>query len=204
MVKYDKSKSFKDNMDDLFAGLEEWRKEHLRLDEDEHGNRIEEQDQTDKWVVEVIEHVQNGIDKAKILHNDNPVEAVCEVANAIVLSLCDEINFGGVLKMVRTGVFGYDDGLHFEDAFHNIGDYTNSMFETVGLEKIMKVERRCTRCHAKYWFYVPSLWNDGRDAKTIRSDTRRTNTNASYEFMCLSGMCDACWQVCFNKEEEEG
>lgn len=204
MVKYDKSKSFKDNMDDLFAKLEEQRKEYLRLDEDEHGNRIEEQDQTDKWVVEVIDHVQNGIDKAKVLHNDNPVEAVCEVANAIVLSLCDEINFGGVLKTVRTEVFGHDDGLRFEDAFHNINNYIHCLFEPVGLEKIMKVDRRCTRCHQKYWFYVPALWNDGRDAKVIRSDTRRTNTNASYEFMCLSGMCDACWQVCFNKEEEEG
>lgn len=188
-------------MDALFAELEEQRQEYLRLDEDEYGNRLDEQDQTDKWVVEVIEHVQNGIDNAKALHKGNPVEAVCEVANAIVLSLCDEINFGGILKMVRTGVFGCDDGLCSEDAFRNIGDYTQCMFQAVGLEKITKVERRCTRCHQKYWFYIPARWNDGRDAKVIRRDTRRTNTNASYEFMCLSGMCDACWQVCYNKEE---
>lgn len=202
MLKYDKSKSFKGNMDALFAELEEQRKEYLRLDEDEHGNRIEEQDQTDKWVVTVIEHVQNGIDNAKVLHKENPVEAVCEVANAIILSLCDEVNFGGILKLVRTEVFGHDDDLPSADAIYSINNYIHCMFETVGKEKIMKIDRRCTRCHQQYWFYVPALWNNGRDAKTIRSDTRRTNTNASYEFMCLSGMCDACWQVCFNKPEQ--
>lgn len=198
MVKYNTEKSFADNMDALLDELEEQRNEYLRLDKDEYGNRIEEQDQTDKWVVEVITHVQQGITIAKDLYTTNPVEAVCEVVNAINISLCDEMNIG-CMKLVRTGVFGYDDD---NDAFHNIDKYNTCLLESVGKENVMRVDRKCTRCHQEYYFYIPAIWNDGRDAKVIRSDTRRTNTNASYEFMCLSGMCDACWQVCFNKKED--
>lgn len=203
MVKYNTKKSFADNMDALFAELEEWRKGSLGIYEDEDGNEQtlpDGPDQADKWVAEVVGHVQSGIDHAKDLYKADPVEAVCEVANAIILSLCDEVNIGGLLKPVRTDVFGYDDS---GDAFKNISDYINCMLGTVGPEKIMKGERRCSRCHQKYWFYFPILWNDGRSAEVIRRDTRRTNTNASFEFMCLSGLCDACWQVCFNKEESD-
>lgn len=200
MLNYNKDLSFTDNMDALFDALEEQRNEYLRLDEDENGNRIEEQDKTDKWVVEVITHVQQGVTIAKDLYKANPVEAVCEVVNAINISLCDELNIGA-MKLVRTGIFGYDDD---KDAFQNIDKYNTCLFESVGKEKVMRVNRKCTRCHQEYFFYIPAVWNDGRDAKVIRSDTRRTNTNASYEFMCLSGMCDACWQVCFNKDESDG
>lgn len=196
MVKYNTEMSFADNMDALFDALEYQRNEYLRLDQDEYGNRIEEQDQTDKWVVEVITHVQQGVTIAKDLYKANKVEAVCEVVNAIIISLCDEMNIG-CMKLVRTGVFGYDDD---NDAFHNIDKYNTCLLESVGKENVMRVDRKCTRCHQEYYFYIPAVWNDGRDAKVIRSDTRRTNTNASYEFMCLSGMCDACWQVCFNKD----
>lgn len=185
----------------LFAELEEQRNEHIGVFEDEGKLFIvKEPDQTDKWIVEVITHVQQGITLAKEIYKANPVEAVCEVANAINISLCDELNLGGLLKDVRADVFGFDDD---GDAFRNIGAYTECMLESVGKKNVMKVERRCTRCHQQYWFYIPAIWNDGRDAKVIRSDTRRTNTNASYEFMCLSGMCDACWQVCFNKEDSD-
>lgn len=202
MVKYNTKKSFADNMDALSSELEEQRKEHLGTFE-EDGKVIvvrDAIDQTDKWLVAVIDHVLNGIDHAKDLYKADPVEAVCEVANAIIISLCDEVNIGGLLKPVRTDVFGYDDS---GDAFSNIHDYINCMLGTVGPEKIMKGERRCSRCHQKYWFYFPILWNDGRRAEVIRMDTRRTNTNASYEFLCLSGLCDACWQVCFNKAEKD-
>lgn len=202
MVKYDTEKSFADNMDALSDVLEEQRKEYLRLDEDEYGNRIDEQDQTDKWIVEVITHVQQGVTAAKELYKANPVEAVCEVANSINISLCDELNFGGMLKIVRTDIFGNDDDT--DDAFHNIHEYNTGLLESVGKENVTKVERRCARCHQKYWFYVPATWDDGRDMKALRRDLRRTNTNASYEFMCLSGMCDACWQVCSNKEGSNG
>lgn len=196
MLNYNKDQSFMENMDALFNALEKQRNEYLRIEEDGYGNRIEEQDQTDKRVVEVITHVQQGITIAKDIYKANPVEAVCEVVNAINISLCDELNIG-VLKLVRTSIFGYDDD---HDAFLNIDKYNMCLLESVGKEKVMRVDRRCTRCHQEYSFYIPAIWNDGRDAKVIRSDTRRTNTNASYEFMCLSGMCDACWQVCFNKE----
>lgn len=191
MVKYNTEMSFADNMDALFAELEEQRNDHLG---------VNELDQADKWVVEVITHVQNGIDRAKELYRANPVEAVCEVANAIAISLCDELNLGGLLKVVRTDIFGHDDD---GDAFRNVAEYTNCMLDSVGKDNVLRIERRCTRCHQQYGFYIPAIWNDGRDEKVIRQDTRRTNTNSSYEFMCLSGMCDACWQVCFNKEERE-
>ena len=196
MLKYNKDLSFVDNMDALFNALEKQRNEYLRLDEDGYGDRIEEQDLTDKRIVEVITHVQQGITIAKDLYKANPVEAVCEVVNAINISLCDELNISE-LKLVRTSIFGYDDD---NDAFHNIYKYNTCLLESVGKENVMRVDRKCTRCHQEYSFYIPAIWNDGRDAKVIRSDTRRTNTNSSYEFMCLSGMCDACWQVCFNKE----
>ena len=92
MLKYNKDLSFVDNMDALFNALEKQRNEYLRLDEDGYGNRIEEQDLTDKRIVEVITHVQQGITIAKDLYKANPVEAVCEVVNAINISLCDELN----------------------------------------------------------------------------------------------------------------
>lgn len=200
MVSYNKDLSFSDNMDALFTELEEQRQEYLRLDEDEYGNRICEQETADRWMVELLEHVQNGISAAKALYPTKPVEAVCEVANALNISLGDEVRIAYECCDTRCEVFGKD----YYAGISTMYQYIRDMVDAVGRNKILNIDRRCTSCGQKYEIYFPKEWDDGRDAAAVKKAARASNTNSSYEFMCLSGMCDACWQKHFNKEESDG
>lgn len=196
MIKYNTDKSFTDNMDALLKVIEDKRKEYLRLDEDEEGNRLCEQEDTDRWMVEILEHVKDGIFAAQGMYPLKPIEAVCEVANVLSISLGDSLRTGYASRDTRCEVFGKDDLC----GMSSMVKYIKDMVDSSGEDHIMTAARRCTSCGQEYLFWFPRAWNDGRDASAVKKATRAFNTNSSYEFMCLSGMCDACWQKHYNKK----
>lgn len=180
-----------DNMNSLSAAIEDQRKKYLTPSE---------QKDTNRWVGELLEHILNGISAAKGMYPTKPVEAVCEVANVLSISLGDESVIGDECSEVRCEVFGRDDAAGISFLYR----YIHNAIDAVGTDKVMDFTRRCASCCQAYVCWFPKEWNDGRDAAAVKKATRASNTNSSYEFMCLSGMCDACWQKHFNKEESDG
>lgn len=197
MVNYNKDQSFVDNMNVLFEAIEDKRKEYLRLDEDEEGNRLCEQEITDRWMVELLEHVKDGISAAEDMYNKKPVEAVCEVANVLSISLGDEVRVGYECCDTRCEVFGKD---HYA-GISTLYQYIDDMIGVVGEGNIHADVRRCASCGQEYRIWYPKAWDSLRDASAVKKVTRASNTNASYEFLCLSGMCDACWQKHTNNKK---
>lgn len=144
-----------------------------------------------EWLAEMLDNVIQATIFSASKPPSDETHAICNMANAISISLGDELRMGAEMSAIRQELFGADDC----EGIQSMNEYIEAM---VGdRPDIKRIDhRRCKSCGQTYNIWLPAdVWGNSKQIA-------RTNlSNASFEFIFLSGLCDACWQKAFNRKD---